>query len=417
MSKYSARTLESVEKALTKMSLNGPSNPAKGYLACRYSPFDGHSHGVPDGNGRNLTLRDYYTAFDISCDESGFDAVIVPWVPIQALIRPGKPGGTVNINGHPYVSPADVTVWSANSSKTIAALGNHPSVMTANGDNHIASGRIVTVGYKLIYTGRASTCEGIIQADLFPQKLDLVETNAAAIKRWLWTGAAAPSDWAANTVKVANMDFDVLSDALAPTTVVSRPEHGLTGVLSRRTSSKNNTFKPYYELGLVPIQDFGAPGGTYTTFTAYPAISDDSYHNNPRCPTISLVDDDFNVVRLRVRTGTSNASNYRLEVLTCVQFEQTPSFPLLSLTQGPSHREEAVLERDDALNSTLVAGAPLGQAPFNLGKVAALPQRVRRTRNKARPQKQAASPNGNGRRRRRRRRRRAKLPVKSRTGW
>nr|QYF49894.1 MAG: hypothetical protein 2 [Jiangsu sediment noda-like virus 1] len=415
MSKYSARTLESVEKALTKMSLNGPSNPAKGYLACRYSPFEGHSQGVPDGNGRNLTLRDYYTAFDISCDESGFDAVIVPWVPMQALIRPGRPGSTMNINGNPYTSPASTDVWSANGSKTIAALGARPDSMTGNGDNHIASGRIVTVGYKLIYTGRASTCEGTIQADLFPQKLDLVETNAAAVKRWLWNGTQATTDWPANTVKVANMDFDVLSDSLAPTTVVTRPEHGLTGVLSRRTSSKNNTFKPFYELGLVPIQDFGTPSGTYTSFTAYPAIADDSYHNNPRCPTVSLIDDDFNVVRIRVRTG--NAVTYRLEVLTCVQFEQTPSFPLLSLTQGPTHREEAVLERDDALNSTLVAGAPLGQAPFNLGKVAALPQRVRRTRNKARPQKPATATNGNGRRRRRKRRRAAKLAAKSRSGW
>nr|QYF49962.1 MAG: hypothetical protein 2 [Heilongjiang sediment noda-like virus 3] len=415
MSKYSARTLESVEKALTKMSLNGPSNPAKGYLACRYSPFEGHSQGVPDGNGRNLTLRDYYTAFDISCDESGFDAVIVPWVPMQALIRPGRPGSTMNINGNPYTSPASTDVWSANGSTTIAALGARPDSMTGNGNNHIASGRIVTVGYKLIYTGRASTCEGTIQADLFPQKLDLVETNAAAVKRWLWNGTQATTDWPANTVKVANMDFDVLSDALAPTTVVTRPEHGLTGVLSRRTSSKNNTFKPFYELGLVPIQDFGTPSGTYTSFTAYPAIADDAYHNNPRCPTVSLIDDDFNVVRIRVRTG--NAVTYRLEVLTCVQFEQTPSFPLLSLTQGPTHREEAVLERDDALNSTLVAGAPLGQAPFNLGKVAALPQRVRRTRNKARPQKPATATNGNGRRRGRKRRRRAKLAAKSRSGW
>lgn len=416
MSRFSARTLESVEKALTKMSLNGPSNPAKGYLACRYSPFDGHSSGVPDGNGRNLTLRDYYTAFDISCDESGFDAVIVPWVPIQALIRPGKPGGIVNINGNPYKSPVDATVWSANGSKQIASLGARPDSMDGNGDNHIASGRIVTVGYKLIYTGRASTCEGTIQADLFPQKLDLVETNAGEIKRWLWDGNQATTSWPTNSVKVANMDFDVLSDALAPTTVVSRPEHGLTGVLSRRTSAKTNTFKPFYELGLVPIQDFGTPFGSYTTFTAYPAIANDSYHNNTRCPTVSLVDDDFNVVRLRVRTG--NANTYRLEVLTCVQFEQTPSFPLLSLTHGPVHREEAVLERDDALNSTLVAGAPLGQAPFNLGKVAALPQRVRRARNKTRPQKQAPVANGNGRSgRRRRRRRRAKAAAKTRTGW
>nr|QYF49950.1 MAG: hypothetical protein 2 [Heilongjiang sediment noda-like virus 2] len=429
MSKYSARTLESVEKSLTKMSLNRPSNPAKAYLACRYAPFEGHSMGVPDGNGRNTTLRDYYSAFDIVCDESGFDACIVPWVPIQTLLMPGKAGGSMTINGFNYVRPTDISfpnavgtypVWSANTSNTFSQLGNRPDSMEGNVDAHIATGRIVTVGYKLMYTGKASTCQGIIQADLFTQKLDVVETNAGPVRRFLWDGTQAATDWLANTVRLAAIDLDVTSTNLAPSTVVSRPEHGLTGVLSRRTSSKTNTFKPYYELGLVPVYDVGIPS-TNASFTAYPSIANlpSQFHYNPRCPTISLLDDDFNVCRIRVRTGEAN--NYRLEVFTCVQFEQTPSFPLLSLTHGPTMREEAILEKDDALNGTLVAGAPLGDVPFNLGKVAALPQRVRRpkrSRNQAGSKRSAPATNGNGgkRRRRRRAKRRAKAAA-TRGGW
>lgn len=428
MSRYTARTLESVEKALTKMSLNGPSQPAKGYLACRYSPFDGHTSGIPDGNGRNTTLRDYYSAFDIVCDSSGFDAIITPWIPIQTLITPGAPGNTVTVNNVAFKRPANITfpqttgvfpVYSAHCSNTMSALGGRPDSNDGNSNNHIASGRIVTVGYKLIYTGKASTCEGTIISDLFSLKQDMTETNNGNVIRYLFDGTQAGTPWTSNTVKVTSLDMDVNSTNLAPTTVVTRPEHGLNGVLSRRTSAKNSTFKPYNELGLIPVYDNGIPG-SQAAFIALPSLTNlqDQFQGNPNCASITLVDDDFNVARIRVRTAEANS--YRLEVLTCVQFEQTPGFPLISLTHGPMMREEAVLDRDDVLNGTLVSGAPLGQPPFNMGKVMALPQRVRRPRpprNRAPPQKPAAKPAGNGRKKRSRRKRRNRKYDTTRNGW
>lgn len=138
-----------------------------------------------------------------------------------------------------------------------------------------------------------------------------------------------------------------------------------------------------------------------TSITASPSHTAPYCTGKTTCPTVSLFDDDFNVIRIRVRTGDANS--YRLEVMTCVQFEQGPAFPLISLTKGPMPRNEQILAKDDVLNATLMAGAPLGTPAFHAGKVQALPQRVRRPRKPA-ITAPPPTPTTNGKRKRRRRR-------------
>nr|APG76176.1 hypothetical protein 2 [Beihai noda-like virus 9] len=404
-----ARTLASVERALTNMSFNSAQSKHPGYLACRYAPFEhgGGAIGVPDGNGRNTTLRDYFTAMDIKTDDIGCDIVIVPWIPIQTLITPAKVGGKVVVDGQTFTRPANtgrgLPIYSAHCSATIAQLGNDPEKADTNAQHHIASGRIITVGYRLIYTGKAASCEGTLTADLFSTKVDLVETSHKDIGRYNYDGTlASPNYLAENLARVANVEMDLQSSNLTPTTVVTRPEHGLQGVLARRTTSKANAFKPYHELGIIPIyDDRSSTNSDVKSITASPDYNAPFCTGRTTCPTVSLFDDDFNVVRIRVRTGEANS--YRLEVMTCVQFEQGPGFPLISLTKGPMPRNEQILAKDDLLNSTLMAGAPLGTPAFHAGKVQALPQRVRRPR---RPAITAPppTPTTNGKRKRRRRR-------------
>jgi hypothetical protein len=406
-----ARTLASVEQALTKMSLHSAESRFPGYLACRYAPFENSgSNGVPDGNGRNTTLRDYYSAFDIVTDSSGCDIVVVPWIPIQTLITSGRVGGKVTVNGTTFTRPSNTAVglpiYGAHTSNTLSRLGNDPEQRATNDVHHISSGRIITVGFRLIYTGKASSCEGTLTADLFATKVDLVETSHVKVVRFLYDGTAAPVGYAADNARVASIELDVASSNLSPTSVVTRPEHGLQGVLSRRTSAKNNTFKPYHELGIIPVYDDREKVDTdHIAITASPSYTAPYCTGVSTCPTVSLFDDDFNVARIRIRTGEANS--YRLEVMTCVQFEQGPSFPLISLTKGPTPRNDALLTRDDQLNGTLMAAAPLGQPSFHMGKVQALPQRVRRTRNiAARPVAPPNSPTRNSNRKRRQRRKR-----------
>lgn len=406
-----ARTLASVEQALTKMSLHSAESRFPGYLACRYAPFENSgSNGVPDGNGRNTTLRDYYSAFDIVTDSSGCDIVVVPWIPVQSLITSGAVGGKVTVNGttftRPPNAPAGLPIWGAHTSNTLSRLGNDPEQRAPNLDHFISSGRVITVGYRLIYTGKASSCEGTLTADMYSTKVDVVETSHVKIVRYLYEGVPSPDPYAADSARIASIDLDVSSSNLSPTSVVTRPEHGLQGVLSRRTSAKNSTFKPYHELGIIPVYDTRDRSNTdLIAITASPSYTAPYCTGVSTCPTVSLFDDDFNVARIRIRTGEANS--YRLEVMTCVQFEQSPSFPLISLTKGPAPRNDAVLAKDDQLNGTLMAAAPLGQPPFNMGKVQALPQRVRRTRNNtARPVAPPNTPTRNSNRKRRQRRKR-----------
>nr|QYF49981.1 MAG: hypothetical protein 2 [Jiangsu sediment noda-like virus 3] len=402
-----ARTLASVEKALTNMSFNSAQSKHPGYLACRYAPFEhaGGVTGVPDGNGRNTTLRDYFTAMDIKTDGTGCDIVIVPWIPTQALITPARVGGSVTVDGQTFIRPNNTAqglpIYSAHCSATMAQLGNDPEEATTNLQHHIASGRIITVGYRLIYTGKAASCEGTLTADIYSTKVDMIETNHPEVTPYKYDGTAQ-ANYLSGKVRVADIELDVQSSNLSPTTVVTRPEHGLQGVLARRTTSKANAFKPYHELGIVPIyDDRKSVNADVVAFIASPNYTAPYCTGKTTCPTVSLFDDDFNVTRIRVRTGEANS--YRLEVMTCVQFEQGPAFPLISLTKGPMPRNEQILARDDLLNGTLMAGAPLGTPSFHAGKVQALPQRVRRPR---RPAVAAPppTPTTSGKRKRRRRR-------------
>ena len=131
-------------------------------------------------------------------------------------------------------------------------------------------------------------------------------------------------------------------------------------------------------------------------------------------PVVSLVDDDFEAVHIKVRTGA--ASKYRLEILTCAQFEHTIGFPLISLVQKALPPVEAVLKKDDALNEVVKPGAPMGSVALDIASVP-LPQRVRRSRKQNTRQQMATTqlPGGQQRtpKRSRRRRRRAQRARKS----
>lgn len=426
-----ARTLESVERSLSRMTVNNGSE-SRGYLACRYAPFESKSHGVPDGMGTHLTTRDFYNAFDIVSDGKGFDAMILPYVPTCAMITPSTVGGTVEVQGQTFKRPpnwnSDQTtpVWAPLSGSQMGAMTGAPDKAKFTVEQNIATGRVVTVGYRLYYTGPAATCEGTITAVSLPVKMDLLETNFRKLTFALWDGGFA--DIAENSVKCASLDMQTHSNVLAPDAVIVRPEHGLHGVLKRRVAARSHHFKPWWEEGAVMLYDkYGsatAPGqGDMGSITAFIGGQDEPWTSGEYLrqfiPVVSLVDDDFEAVHIKIRTGS--ASRYRLEIMTCVQFEHTVGFPLISLTQKAIPPVEAVLKKDDALNVVVKPGAPMGSVPLDMANVA-LPMRVRRAKQQptAKPNNTNAAANNGGksksnqgsRRRRARRRRAARVTVR-----
>lgn len=381
-----ARSLESVEKALSRMTITR-GNETKGYLACRYAPFESKSHGVPDGMGTNLTSRDFYSAFDLVSDEKGFDCMILPYVPVCAMVTPSVVGGTIKVDGNTFTRgdnwnfDSNAPRWAPLGGVQMGSMTGAPNKPDFTIEQHIASGRIVTVGFRIYYTGQASTCEGTITATSLPIKQDVVETNFRKIAIGLWDGSSL--DYAANTVKCVSLDMKPVSGIVSPDAVIVRPEHGLHGVLKRRVAARSHHFKPWWEEGCVMLYDkYGtsssaAAVGSITDYGPTGGVDGPWTTGRTNIPVVSLVDDDFEAVHLKVRTGA--AAKYRLEVITCVQFEHSLGFPLISLTQKALPPVEEVLKKDDALNVAVKPAAPMGSVPLDMSNVA-LPQRVRRSR-------------------------------------
>lgn len=381
-----ARTLQSVETALSKVSLK-QNDTGTGYLSCRYAPFDSKSHGVPDGIGNQMTTRDYYSVFDITAPPAGLYIVIPPFAPIQAMFRPAKVGETVRVNNETFTAAPD---WNsdANSgrifmpccSTAIGTLCDLPYNSSQDIEQFITSARIVTVGYRLYYTGPAATCEGTISATSFPLKLDSFDTTNSkkfGIKDYDGTTEHTQD---LDHCKVAFVDWNPISNNLAPTSVITRPEHGMHGILPRRVAAKAHGFKPFHERGAYLISDKGFTGNGSSLYGSICASHGGleqpwTVHGRTGIPAASVIDDDFNAVVLWLTTG--DATKFRLEVMTCIQFEHTNSFPLVSLTSSAMPANDAVMNKDDAINAALKPGAAMGSAPMSMAMVQ-LPQRVRR---------------------------------------
>lgn len=379
-----SRTLAGVERSLASLSINTgreAMNKETSYLSCRYDPFNaGKSQGPPDGIGRNLTTRDYIGTYDlVTPTNQGCEIMILPTLPMQVAVRSRNEAGVMSVNG---VNVTRATVarpegaWTPFGPTTMRALRN--PITTIDNTNAIASGRIITVGYRIYYTGAASLCQGILQADVSPAVVDVeAELHPAAIATYNLVGNAGPVI-AENTTNVIKIDMESSGTYTTQNSCLMRPEAGMHGVLPRKVKAEAHRFKTFHEIACVPIGDSNTPTNMATTSSAslfqgsYTDLEATSY------PGVSMWDDDFNPIKITINTTVS--LSFRLEVITCVQFEHNNTFSLISLTTKPVESNEKVLEVDNKLSGSTVAGQPLGIPAFTINNSITAGTKGRRNR-------------------------------------
>lgn len=408
---YAARTLQQVEKALKNTSISGSQTKMTGnnYLVCRYDPWSAPStgaKGVPDGLGRNITTRDLFGAYDIETSAGGdTEILILPALPMQMAIRSQTAGGSVKVDGTTYTRATTnypAGTWQPIGPSTALAFRNQYNA--ADTSNFIASGRIVTVGYRLYYTGPASTCEGIVQADVYPIHVDTYGNNIEAKTQIFSTaGAEFAVDLTADTSKSIVLNMATAGNFITQNSVTLRPEAGAHSVLPRKVTSAAHLFKPYHEIGLVPIDNTWAPslddpasriGALFQgDYTLTPAGTGSMDKTKPSFPIVSFWDSDFDAIRIRIQ-GTS--LKFRLEIITCIQFQHNNNFSLISLTKGPEEKNQAVLDKDDKIAPHVSPALPLSVSMVNNSSPR---RRPRRSANNSRP-----NPSRNNKRNRRARR-------------
>lgn len=339
-----ARSLNQVERTLRSTSLNSGSSKKASYLACRYMPFGQQTStlSVPDGIGSNITTRDYLGSYDIVTPANGqLDIQILPFIPMQMSVFPSANGSSATVNGKTVTRAAD-TGPIPFSPDTMASFRHQADQPTST--NYVSSGRVVTVGFRLFYTGPASTCSGVVQADNFPIQVDTAAANnTTPLKVFGVNGVAGPD---VTNIKLLIIDMPNASVPPNKNSVIIRPEAGLIGVLKRKVRAEAHQFKSFHETGLGLVSQ----ENNVSIEKGGPLYAGFSGDGESSWPYVTLVDDDFEVTRIRI--SGANMS-YRLEVMTCVQFIHHPTFPLIALAAPAGPSNPAILEADDKINASM----------------------------------------------------------------
>lgn len=361
--------------------------------------------GVPDGNGTNLMVHEFDSTYEIGCT-GPFELAIVPFLPFQALLithatfKATVNGATMNwsnIPGTPYVNPL-IT------SKLASTFDNRVQPTQPTSD-FARSGRIISQSWSLFYTGPAVTCQGTLYADSVPLMNDdvpKVRSGKIAMRVNSALGNGQISDGGFSVQANQNcmkLDITSLRTSIVPNymTRITRPEHGMKGVLKRRVLAEAHTFGPVYQIPFIPIPDDS------TDSTQVLAIYDSSSLDVPytafntldstRCG-LNFFDPHFEAERIRYACAPDNSSSWILRVKTCLQVEKSANHPYIELAKPAEPVNKKILEADDKLNTALPHAMPIDDRIMvpgmnsGLGRPSKRNRRRRRQRRRQQTQQQ-----------------------------
>lgn len=359
-----ARTYAQVEYSVANNVPPSGSLPNP-YLSCRYMPFSskGAKSNIPDGRGLRILTRDWKSFYDFDSSGGGFTVRVAPIFPYPVRAYSRNP---LTVNG----TLLNATTLLENQGAILDAGAMSTGMtnpVTAHTLGVCTSARIVTIGYRLVYTGQASAAEGLFIADHTAIKVDKKIYEIPNIVSYV-NSAGAVTNWPVSTVPFYMLDETPLSSVLnSRDQVTVRPENGVYGVLRYNTTSRAHTFKPWNEVPNALITDVvpasvGAPSQYASTVAGIG-------------PAAVCIDDDLSSINIRV----TQAGSYRLEVIVCMEQELQVTSNLIDMARQSPEWDESILKADDHLNA-MVNPKAFNEPMFP--RMEPRPQRVRQPKPK-----------------------------------
>jgi len=359
-----ARTIETVASDLTGTMQQ--SVPGSGYLKCRYDPFAENlaKAGIPDGRGKNLLVRDIKLVHNINVSGSEVvNAMILPTLPFPVRFATD---GYLTTTGAIAASTIDGVALGGNTTPGLPPvasrnyLGVSPlnalrtafNIPTSPGETGMVTGcRIVTLGWRVMYTGPASSAQGTITALDFGWSVDTEAPNLAAIQYTASAGATAVATDAVTadfaTAWTCNIPTMVMNAANNTKATVRRPENGMRGVLKMQSSSDNHVFKPWYEDGAMLIA--AVPGG----FSVPVNVRHTTWYPTGSVGLMNFLDPALGGTLLQF----IGAGSYRLELVICFEQELGVNNLMIDMTKPSPMLNRPALDMDNMINSTVHHGA------------------------------------------------------------
>lgn len=343
-----SRTTASLENSLRTMKISKPMSVGSDWAMCRLQPWNGlHGALMPDGTGDPRIVMDMYSWTDIAITGTANFAIrTLPALPFNAILIPQT---TMNAsitmsNGlpstiTPTIGQGGMYAYSGTIAGPIPIAATKASTQTHWSDNPALDdpkifvtankARITSMGWRLTYTGQASTCTGVVTTTSSPMVIDpIVPKQTGRVRYTVPDGTLGGAvDCGVTALKI--VPTYPMFEAFAATgkdSIVLRPEVGARGLV--RHSQPTYPFKEIQDQNLVLTiardgvnqitGDLNALLNVNFPTTGIPVANG----GTAVLGSLMMLDDDWDMTTINL-TGVNGS--YRFEVWTCVEYIPAPS--------------------------------------------------------------------------------------------
>ena len=409
---YMNRTRAGVDNAISqRASIDDLGNK---YINCRFAPYGkGGKSFIPDSRGKNIIVRDWAYTYDLTTKDSGGEIRVSPFFPYP--VRVYSTDGSLTVDGTAIgaysVAPTVTNTYGMVLKSVLTNNLNACGTPQTTDTRAITTARIATVGYRLYYTGTASSAQGLVQVDNLPWSFHGEDTLSANAISLIVRGGTSHTSYAQNTVPFFSLDTMPFNQpSKTKDTTILRPEDGLKGTLKSHGLASDHSLQPWWDAGRVPIYPNYVPTQPYAIWSIGTAPNDSTMGG---LPGLMCVDPHFMEANIRI----IGAGSYRLEVFFCAEFGLSLDHSMIDMAADSPMIDRPLLALAENINHTM---RPMPLAEDIINGVAAMaiggrPARRRRRRYRRRAQRPpcpgtnpSQNPPNNSRRGRRRRNKNAR---------
>jgi len=320
------------------------------------------SPSIPDGSGGKHIAVCLYSLDRISFTGTGAKTALLqlnPWVPVSALMQ----GSGIVVNGvsYPnqtigstfYVPLGIPNIYATSSNNTIA--GAFP---TGCDPYQSTSMRVVSVVYKIYYTGPVNTCAGAIRSwenawtVVSGKQITANTDNPTTGLSLRNTSLAGETTVFSNIGTCVNFVDGVTSIVPPPSTLTVRPEQGMLISLKHRGEEFKSLGIPSTYQGIVLGRDTAQQGNTAIVFdNAVGSIA--TFKGG-----VANFDNDWIGQALLLDNVNENAS-YTLETTFCVEFIPQGNSTMYALAEDVTTKKQNVIDKVEKTLQDTGAAKPL----------------------------------------------------------
>jgi hypothetical protein len=333
------------------------------------NPFQSHkgpAAAIPSGDNENFVVIDNFMYDDITAVTGAtFFIQTLPMLPVTAVISSISAAGThdLNINNVNFLSSGN-TNWGNYPIGVVTpyrALTLTPGIAVDDPYQSV-SARMVSIGYKLTYTGQSATCSGTVTVT--PNNVGFTLAGSLTASTGNIASPSAVSGNLANSAQTATVaaplgspiltiDLTNVVTAYTKDSVIFRPEEGVLILPRHRTKDfkiVSTSDIPYF---LAANQSVGGTvAGTvlqnfYTTYGVGAALAQNAI----------WYDQDWSAVQI-VIAGVQPLSTFRLETVVCTEYVLPSSSPFAPLALKSSPDNPASIKAVNKMMSSMAIASP-----------------------------------------------------------